>query len=779
MLLENESDLILVLGVIAAVLFALAIIAGIIAAFKVFQIRQFQELLFKAERKIDHLERRMFNVLNAVPVALVETDQTGKFTFANKAAHQLLGRKDSELIGLRFHSATWGISYPDGRMIPPDLLPIARTLRGQTVKGFQHLISNHGSQSKVLVSVTSMPIMNTVGEVIGSTTALVELETQTGEGIGDLSGVWRGQWFAAAPVPFWGLDQFGTVVDVNASACDTFEFRREQALGQNWAQAFATDADLQKVIDCVSELPLVPQGQLSHDPSTSIIVVLKGANGILKHALLTAWIVKTQDGAAQGLTVMAIPNELPLVAPLSLPSASSVVSPPPQSPSSDDMQALEDLKKAELARAALGVGVWQYDAESDSIIEDEGMRRLIGREFDGGPTLISDTDQALADQAFGALMSGASQELNLEFCVENKDGSRRFVALKGKANTPQNGGQREVFGVALDVTDAKEKAQKMLDQIIISEAPNDTNRLVTDLTDQLTETQGELDQALGVISELNSELAHLKAAPAFEPETLSFKSNGQSQTPVISLTTPQDKDLDSVIDLVRIWDKSAELTQLSKTWYELTGCGGQDFLGEAWLDTIIPDDQTKVHETLKALLSSQSGGQISYGLKTKDANLVTIVETLVPLKSAEGEFNGLKGYGFDISSYSQTSSHNLNGSEAQDAAYQALKAHTQSLELEVAQLQLDKANMETKAKRLDEALETAQRFETVGRLTGDVANDFAQMLNVINGALDMIGQKSENPDLKRLSEAALAAGKRGERLTRQLQAFTHQAQDKP
>src|SRR5690606_33801132 len=129
-----------------------------------------------AERNARASESRLFQILNAIPVALVETDMAGKFVFANRAAHQLLGRRDAELIGLRFHSATWGITYPDGRLIPPDMLPSARALRGQTVKGFQHVIAHPGTKRRLLVSVTAMPILNGVGEVTGSTAAIVEIE---------------------------------------------------------------------------------------------------------------------------------------------------------------------------------------------------------------------------------------------------------------------------------------------------------------------------------------------------------------------------------------------------------------------------------------------------------------------------------------------------------------------------------------------------------------------------------------------------------------------------
>ena len=129
MLLESETNLTLALGVAAA----FALLFGLVALFLLGRashaLHQANAQLANTERGADRTQRRMFTLLDANPVALVETDAQGKFVFANRAARQLLGRKDAELVGLRFHSATWGITYPDGRLIPPDLLPAARALR--------------------------------------------------------------------------------------------------------------------------------------------------------------------------------------------------------------------------------------------------------------------------------------------------------------------------------------------------------------------------------------------------------------------------------------------------------------------------------------------------------------------------------------------------------------------------------------------------------------------------------------------------------------------------
>lgn len=179
MFMEGEIDWVLLLGVVATLSTVAAVVATWFAVTNRGRHVSTTSELDLVQKAAQSADKRLFETLNAIPVALVETDRQGKFTFANRAAHQLLGRRDAELLGLRFHSATWGITYPDGRPVPPDLLPSARALRGQTVKGFQHLLANPATRRKMLVSVTAMPIETDRGEVIGSIAAIVETEGLT------------------------------------------------------------------------------------------------------------------------------------------------------------------------------------------------------------------------------------------------------------------------------------------------------------------------------------------------------------------------------------------------------------------------------------------------------------------------------------------------------------------------------------------------------------------------------------------------------------------------
>jgi len=179
MFLVGEVNWVLVLGVLAGATTLLAAWSSWFALTHRERVVTKTSELDVVQKVAESADKRLFETMNAIPVAIVETDTQGKFVFANRAAHQLLGRRDAELIGLRFHSATWGITFPDGRVIPPDMLPSARALRGQTVRGFQHILANPATRRKMLVSVTAMPIEDEWGQVIGSTAAIVETEGLT------------------------------------------------------------------------------------------------------------------------------------------------------------------------------------------------------------------------------------------------------------------------------------------------------------------------------------------------------------------------------------------------------------------------------------------------------------------------------------------------------------------------------------------------------------------------------------------------------------------------
>ena len=86
--------------------------------------------------------------------------------------------------------------------------------------------------------------------------------------------------------------------------------------------------------------------------------------------------------------------------------------------------------------------------------------------------------------------------------------------------------------------------------------------------------------------------------------------------------------------------------------------------------------------------------------------------------------------------------------------------------------------------RLQEAeaqLRQAQKMEAVGQLTGGVAHDFNNMMNVVSGSLQLLDRRTaaEDARTKHLIASALEALKRAANLTQRLLAFSRQQPLKP
>ena len=78
------------------------------------------------------------------------------------------------------------------------------------------------------------------------------------------------------------------------------------------------------------------------------------------------------------------------------------------------------------------------------------------------------------------------------------------------------------------------------------------------------------------------------------------------------------------------------------------------------------------------------------------------------------------------------------------------------------------------------ALLQSQKLEAIGQLTGGVAHDFNNLLTVIIGALDVVERHPDDERRReRMVSAALAAAKRGEKLTQHLLAFARRQPLKP
>jgi integrase len=93
---------------------------------------------------------------------------------------------------------------------------------------------------------------------------------------------------------------------------------------------------------------------------------------------------------------------------------------------------------------------------------------------------------------------------------------------------------------------------------------------------------------------------------------------------------------------------------------------------------------------------------------------------------------------------------------------------TRDLEATNRRLQLEVKERE----RAEAALHQAQRMEAIGRLTGGIAHDFNNLLTVVSGNAELLCDEAANDRVARRASAIRRAADQGERLTRQLLAFS-------
>ena len=181
-------------------------------------------------------------------------------------------------------------------------------------------------------------------------------------------------------------------------------------------------------------------------------------------------------------------------------------------------------------------------------------------------------------------------------------------------------------------------------------------------------------------------------------------------------------------------------------------CGMQQEASRvAWLDVLAPEDREKFLAQFEAALHTRSGFSAEARFRRADGLSRTVHVNATSRFNDHGAFLGLIGVNVDVTEIRRAQTELLYMNELLEERVTAALA-------EKAQAQ--------------EELMHAQRLESLGRLTGGVAHDFNNLLTVVIGALDIILKHPENTERRtRLGEAALAAARRGERLTAQLLAF--------
>ena len=218
-----------------------------------------------------------------------------------------------------------------------------------------------------------------------------------------------------------------------------------------------------------------------------------------------------------------------------------------------------------------------------------------------------------------------------------------------------------------------------------------------------------------------------------------------------------------------IWSSGADGRPdfFNARWQEVTGLAPpvrDERTGMApgefdWTRLIHPDDLDRARSDWLAAVRSGAPFRSEFRICTRDGTWHWFTGRALPVHDdISGEIVRWFGSCTDI--------------DASVQAREALARSTEELERLVSERTASLQREMLEREKAEAALAQSQKMEAVGQLTGGVAHDFNNLLTAVLGSLQMIGKRTEDPQVRRFAENARRAAERGARLTQQLLAFS-------
>ncbi len=204
---------------------------------------------------------------------------------------------------------------------------------------------------------------------------------------------------------------------------------------------------------------------------------------------------------------------------------------------------------------------------------------------------------------------------------------------------------------------------------------------------------------------------------------------------------------------VMMWvsDPTGSLSYLNRLWCEFTGQSLEEALGAGAWEALHPDDRTQYKASFSAANRRGEAFSAECRVRRSDGVYRWALSAAAPRFSEDGTFLGYIGSIIDITPRKE--------------AERILQEANVVLERRVAAAIAERVHTEAQ-------LRQAQKMEAIGKLTGGVAHDFNNVLQVIAGNLQLLSRDvAGNLRAEQRLQTAIAATSRGSRLASQLLAF--------
>ena len=202
----------------------------------------------------------------------------------------------------------------------------------------------------------------------------------------------------------------------------------------------------------------------------------------------------------------------------------------------------ESLRSKEMelkeAQRLAGVGSWQWDPDTDTVVWSEELYRIAGRDPSLPAVNYTEHSQLYTRESWDrlrgavekALHTGAPYELVLE--MVRADGTRRWVTARGEAQRDSTGRIARLRGTVQDITERKlvEEALSSVNGRLIEAQESERARIARDLHDDIGQRLAVLALALEQVKRLQPESSGeaLSCLDALQKQTAEIITDVQS-----------------------------------------------------------------------------------------------------------------------------------------------------------------------------------------------------------------------------------------------------------
>ncbi len=123
---------------------------------------------------------------------------------------------------------------------------------------------------------------------------------------------------------------------------------------------------------------------------------------------------------------------------------------------------IESQQRYELATTAAKIGVWDFNPETRNLYIDTHMKHMLGYDdqeisehMDGWFNLVHPDDKEMVYKAVGAHLNGETDAVEITHRMMHKDGSIRWLLVRGSLVHNLNGDITRMVGTSTDITDNK------------------------------------------------------------------------------------------------------------------------------------------------------------------------------------------------------------------------------------------------------------------------------------------------------------------------------------